>query len=72
MPRHRTRHDHVKVYRPNGARYANGESATWHDAVAKALSNYALEFGDVPAQHEMVIEVVGGHHRFLCTVWELN
>jgi hypothetical protein len=59
MPLLKNRGDHVKVYRPRGAKYGEARDAVAANAIAKAQTNFSNEFGYVPKQHLVVIEVVG-------------
>lgn len=72
MPRLKKKYDHVKVYRPDGARYAEGicewplrtqtpfpivTSWTIAYAIDLAMKAYIDEFGGPPRQEDMVVEV---------------
>lgn len=61
MPVRKAKHDHVKIYRPDGMRYADGTSVK--DPVAALLNArqaYINEFGELPRLGHTVIEIVGG------------
>ena len=73
MPRLKTRAKHIKVYRPNGTRYANG--ATNHNlaaAVASAMAAFYLEFGALPKQEETAVEIIGVTGGWGATVLEIQ
>jgi hypothetical protein len=48
MPRHKSRNDYQKFYRPNGMRYATGEAEKLTDAINTASVNFVKEFGWLP------------------------
>lgn len=71
MPVLHSRHDHVKVYRPSGALYANGRAMELRAAMDKAWYNFVAEFGRMPVQERTVAEVIGVTAAWDVTVFEL-
>jgi hypothetical protein len=59
MPLLKRRHDHTKVYRPNGTKYADGSGTAAEDAVFNAQWAFQGEFGYVPKPEHTIIEVLG-------------
>lgn len=73
MPILTRRHDHIKVYRPNGTRYSEARSvASANNAAALAIWVFREEFGYAPKQEETVIEVVGVTGQWIATVYEVK
>lgn len=64
------RYDHIKVYRPNGMRFATGHGLTPEIAVSTAMILFQHEFG-VLCQEQAVIEVVGVTGSWAATVYEI-
>lgn len=66
MPRRSSQYKHVKVYRPDGMKYAEGRSLvsplatptpnslgmSAYPALSQALRNFNREFGHLPGAHE--------------------
>lgn len=72
MPKHKARHNHVKVYRPQGARYANGQTQpSYQEAIFTAFVAWAEEFPDDLRIDQTVIEVVGVTGGYVATLWEI-
>lgn len=68
MPVLKSRYSHVKIWRPNGTKYANHTvtTANVRDTAAAAaigvaicLEKFQEEFGYKPREDETVVEVVG-------------
>lgn len=59
MPRTTSKYNHVKVYRPTGTRYGEGRHVVLNNAIALAIGAFAIEFGYVPKQDVVVIDIVG-------------
>ena len=71
MPILSPRYDRVKIYRPNGTRYANGQTLRDpSEAVASALYAFMNEFGR-PATERSTIEVLGVTGGWVATVLEI-
>lgn len=73
MPLLKNRGQHLRVFRPNGTRYANGP--THHlaaQAIASAMAAFYLEFGSLPKQDETTIEILGVTGGWAATVLEIK
>jgi hypothetical protein len=66
------RHDHMKVFRPNGTRYAEGRHADATDAVIAAFAAWEKEFGAMPRQEQTFIEVMGVTAQWVAVVMEIE
>jgi hypothetical protein len=82
MPRLKTRYDNVKVWRPHGTPYAEGEPTDWvfidpmdvhavELAVNRAVIAFRREFGRFPRRGALVVEVVGTTAGCRAVVYEL-
>lgn len=85
MPRRKAKYDHVKVYRPNGVRYAHGNSKVYFSAlhypiamsicvqlaVKTAMENFYAEFREGP-QGNFVVETAVVGENITATVIELE
>jgi len=72
MPIFKNRSQHVKVFRPGGLRYAEGRAITVNYAIASALANFYMEFGEVPKQSYTVFEVIGTTGQWIAQVFEVK
>jgi hypothetical protein len=74
--------DHVKVWRPNGAKFAEAKSPQEFStgtlprtasvaALTGAYWEFEQEFGTPPVPQRTVIEIVLGHNQATATVYEL-
>lgn len=59
MPIIKSRYDYIKVYRPNGTKYGQGQHVNLIMAMNIAKKNFLDEFGYEPRQAETNWEVVG-------------
>lgn len=71
MPIMKRRHEHTKVYRPNGTRFANGKDYYLERALDKAWQNFENEFGSLPKQEHVVLEVLGVTAAWDVTLMEI-
>jgi hypothetical protein len=71
MPIKKSRYDYTKVYRPNGMRYAQGEGDHPARAVGNAELAFENEFGSLPRQGDVVIEVLGCTAVWVATYMEV-
>jgi hypothetical protein len=72
MPILKSKHKHIKIYRPGGSRYAHGDGVSYASAITDALSSYANEFSAIPKRDETVIECVGVTGGWSATVVEVK
>jgi hypothetical protein len=73
MPVLKRQYDHVKVFRPSGALYADGDSLTTPEvAIADAQRAFIAEFGRAPVQSKVVFEIVGVTAKWVATVYEIE
>jgi hypothetical protein len=73
MPLAKSRYDHMKLYRPNGARYAHGRTLDLVEAaVQSAFDTFRAEFGGLPRQDETFIEILGVTGGWAATVLEIK
>lgn len=71
MPLFKNRSSYVKLYRPNGARYANGQTMKeLSRALASAAAEFFYEFGEIPKQEETSFEVIGVTGGWAATILE--
>lgn len=59
MPTLKRRHDHIRVYRPNGTRYTSARHSDVGTAIFLARCKFLEEFGYEPRQDHTVIECIG-------------
>lgn len=72
MPILKNRYNYRKVYRPNGARYADGKTCpTASMAAASAEVNFRKEFGNFQ-ELNMVIEIIGVTRGWTATIIEIK
>jgi hypothetical protein len=64
-------YENMKVYRPEGTLYATSRRMYLQLAIDRAWHNFALEFGRVPVQERVVVEVIGITAGWDVTVFEL-
>lgn len=73
MPIRKARHNHVKVFRPIGMRYANGKTCgTVLAAVIDAQRAFFQEFSSLPRDMHTIIEVVGVTGGYGASVLEVK
>lgn len=77
MPRLRGRSDHVKLYRPRDAPYANGtvNLVGFHGASAalqRAIAAFAEEFSRAPRMDRCVAEIVFATNNTSATIYEIT
>jgi len=73
MPVFKNRSKHKKFYRPDGMRYAHGETRrTIEETCASALTNFFLEFHELPAQEHSNFEILGVTGGWAATVLEIK
>ncbi len=72
MPIFKNLSKHIKVRRPNNSRYAEGAGKDAFSALLEAQSNFQIEFGQLPKQEEIVIEIVGTSYRYTCQIFEIK
>lgn len=71
MPLFKNRASHVKFYRPNGMRYANGKTEKeLSRAIASAAAEFFYEFGEMPKQEETTFEILGVTAGWAATILE--
>lgn len=67
MPVLDAKHDHRKVGRPAGTKYATARGLVWSKAIDNALKAFTKEYGKFD-QAQAVIEVVGDSFGWTATV----
>lgn len=72
MPILKSRNQHIKVYRPNGTRYAQGRSMNMQEALQQAQQQFLQEFGYAPRQDETVIEIIGVTADWIVDLFEVK
>lgn len=73
MPFLLRRYDWMKVYRPTGAAYADGQTLPTPElAVASAVVAFAAEFKREPRPAESIIEVLGVTGGWAATIFEFK
>lgn len=72
MPVLKRRSDHVKVFRPNGTRYAAASHENREAATRQAMGAFILEFGAAPRQDRIVYEIVGAIGMWHVTLFEVR
>jgi len=61
----------VKVYRPDGTKYSEGQGSNMYEAISIAQTNFVKEFQLVPSRDVTVIEAVGTSLGWKVTLLEL-
>lgn len=57
MPILKRRHKYIKMYRPNGMKYSNGDTMTSYvDAIGSAEDNFMKEFGYIPISDHSLLK----------------
>lgn len=68
----RSRSGYIKVYRPNGSRYAEGRDPVVATAIMKATLAFVDEFKQFPRQDETLVEILGVTGDWVATIFELK
>lgn len=72
MPILKRRNDYMKIYRPNGTRYAHGKTLpTAEEAVSSAIVAFNTEFGGHKTS-ESYIEIIGVTGGWAATMLEIK
>ena len=72
MPILKRRHDYVKLYRPNGAKYAEARNMNLNGALDLAMAAFFVEFGRRPVQEKTYVEIMGVTADWVVTVFEIE